>query len=109
MKYEIFSNRGPAVGRCGIFQRDIVAGTGAGDGAQTGRKPHKHLAKTQAAERKRLAHGDAVENVEIGALDSNRKEGKGPGLFAGANKFSRAPPIVGRFAVTDQKDPGAIV
>src|SRR5215475_11793424 len=109
MTYDISLYRGPAVRRRGIFQRDIVAGTGTGDGAQTGREPHKHLAEPQAAEFERLAHGDAVENVEIGAFDSDRKEGEGLGLFSGADEFSRGPPIVGRLAVADQKDPGAII
>src|SRR5262245_5291809 len=96
---EIFSirlNRSPAVGRRGVFQRDVVAWAGTGDGTQTGREPHKHLAEPQPAEFERLAHGDAVENVEIGALDPDREEGERPALFAGADDLCRAPPIVRR-------------
>src|SRR5262245_24659479 len=102
-------NRGPAVRSRGIFERDLVPGTRSGDGTQTGREPHKHLAETQPAEFERLAHGDVIENVEIGAFDSDREEGEGPALLAGANDLRRSPPIVGRFAVADQENPRAVV
>src|SRR5215510_13613301 len=78
-------NRGPTARRRGIFERDFVAGTRTGDGTQAGREPHKHLAETQPTEFERLAHGDAVEDVEIGAFDSDREEGERFGLLTGAN------------------------
>src|SRR5215468_4635385 len=68
-----------------------------------------NIFKPQPAEFERLAHGDAVEDVEIGALDPDREKGERLGLFAGANNLGRAPPIVCRLAVADQKDPGAVV
>src|SRR5262249_60209352 len=54
-------------------------------------------------------HGDAVEDVEIGAFDSDCEEGERFGLLTGADELRRSPPIVGRFTVADQENPRAVV
>src|SRR5262245_44990130 len=103
------SDRSPTARGRGIFERDFVAGTRSGDRAQAGREPHEHLAETQPAEFERLAHGDAVENVEIGAFDSDREEGERLAQLTTANNLRRAPPIVGRLAVADHENPRPVV